>query len=117
MKRKELGAAGEELAAEFLASRGYRIIARNYYTRYGELDIVCWQDRTLVFVEVKTRRSVQFGSPEESITPRKKEHLRKAAMAFLNANPPGAFKEMRFDIISILLLNDERQIRHITAAF
>lgn len=116
MKRKELGKAGEEIAAQYLTSRGYRILTRNYYTRYGELDIVCQKDRSLVFVEVKTRRSVQFGTPEESITPRKIEHLKKAAMLYMN-NHPSAFKEMRFDIISILFADNERQINHIEAAF
>ncbi len=116
MKRKELGAAGEEMAVQYLTSKGYHIITRNYYTRYGELDIVCRKNRSLVFVEVKTRRSTQFGAPEESITPRKIEHLKKAAMMYLNENQ-SSFREMRFDIISILLMDDKRELRHLEAAF
>ncbi|WP_276661388.1 YraN family protein, partial [Syntrophomonas wolfei] len=61
---RELGLWGEELAAQYLGKKGYKILERNFYTRYGELDLVCEKDDNIVFVEVKTRRSTRFGSPE-----------------------------------------------------
>jgi len=67
--KKELGDRGEDIAAKYLQQQGYRIVQRNYRSRYGEVDIICAQQGILVFVEVKTRTSNAFGFPEESITP------------------------------------------------
>jgi putative endonuclease len=79
MKRQATGALGEKLAAEFLKKKGYEIIETNYRRPEGEIDIITKQQNTLVFVEVRTRSSRQFGTPEESITQIKKERLRALA--------------------------------------
>ncbi len=79
MKRRETGILGEKLARRFVESRGYRVIETNYRCPQGEIDIVATLHEVLVFIEVRTKKSLSFGSPEESITPAKREHLRAAA--------------------------------------
>jgi len=64
---KVTGNKGEELAAGYLSKKGYKIIERNFRTRFGEIDIVCWDGETLVFVEVKTKIGHDFGEPEEMV--------------------------------------------------
>ena len=76
---QRIGKWGEEIAAEYLAQRGHEIIARNIRTPYGEIDIIAKQNDIIIFVEVKTRTSNTMGLPEESITPRKREHMLAAA--------------------------------------
>lgn len=77
--KKEVGAWGEEIAANWLAERGCEVIARNVRTPYGEIDIVARQDGATLFVEVKTRLSSSLGPPEISVTPRKQRHMLAAA--------------------------------------
>ena len=76
---QRIGKWGEEIAAEFLAHRGCEIVARNARTPYGEIDIIARQGDVILFAEVKTRTSNKMGLPEESITPRKREHMLAAA--------------------------------------
>ena len=82
--KKKIGAAGEELAAEVLRSKGYYIVRRNFTCPYGEVDIVAVKDRVVSFVEVKTRTTVQYGSPAEAVDLRKQRHMRNAAKFFLS---------------------------------
>lgn len=79
MKRRDTGILGEKLARDFLKKRGYRIRKANYRCPRGEIDLIAEHRDYLVFVEVRTKRSREFGSPEESITPAKKERLRAVA--------------------------------------
>ncbi len=101
--RKNLGESGERVAALLLEARGYRIVARNFRTRAGELDLVAEDADGLAFVEVRTRRGDAFGTPEESITPRKREHLVAVAFEFLQAHPQYADCPWRFDLVAIQL--------------
>ncbi len=115
--RKELGKYGEEQAARYLCNKGYKILTRNYYTRYGELDIVCEKKQEIVFVEVKTRKSISYGTPEEAITYRKMQHIKKAALIYLNERQQG-FRGIRFDVIAIIIDDkDNENINHIENAF
>lgn len=75
MDSREIGALGEKIAAEYLTRLGYVIRERNFRSREGEIDIIAQKDDFLVFVEVRTRRSLSFGTPEESVTAQKKERL------------------------------------------
>jgi len=84
MKRKETGTIGENIAADYLEKRGYRIRERNFRTREDEIDIIAEKDGTLVFVEVRAKTGRAFGSTEESITERKKKHLIALAEAYLS---------------------------------
>lgn len=114
--RRQLGQQGEEIAVRYLQKESYRIIARNFRTRYGELDIICLKNDVLVFVEVKTRRSKIYGSAEEALTNQKIEHIRKVALQYLADNHT-KHKEIRFDVIAILMINNEPRLNHIEAAF
>ena len=79
MKRRDTGILGEKLAKDFLKKRGYRIYETNYRCPEGEVDIVARHKDSLVFIEVRSKRSLEFGSPEESITPTKMGRLRAVA--------------------------------------
>jgi putative endonuclease len=100
MKRKETGTIGENIAANYLSKRGYKIRERNYRIRAGEIDIIAEKDGTLVFVEVRTKTSRQFGTAEESITDRKKKRLIALAEAYLSdsGEQPAS---CRIDIVAI----------------
>lgn len=114
--KQELGRVGENMAADHLEKQGYKILARNFRSPAGELDIVCCKNSTLVFVEVKTRRSEIFGTAEEAITAKKIEHIRKAALYYLNAQPT-KYQEIRFDVITIVMTDSKQRLNHILAAF
>jgi putative endonuclease len=84
LKKKELGAKGEEIAVRYLKSRGYRIVERNYRIRLGEIDIIAEHGDDLVFIEVKTRSDIFFGSPFESVTKQKQKQLSKVALEYIS---------------------------------
>ncbi len=102
MKRRETGILGEKLAKDFLEKRGYRILEVNYRCPEGEIDIIARHRDYLVFVEVRTKRSLEFGSPEESITPTKRERLRTVASHYQQThnNLPQLW---RIDVVAIEL--------------
>lgn len=82
MKRRDTGILGEKLAADFLKRRGYHIIEKNYHCRWGEIDIIAKHKDNLVFVEVRTKASSSFGTPEESITAAKRNRLKATAFQY-----------------------------------
>ena len=102
LQKKELGAKGEEFAVRYLKSQGYRILARNYRIRLGEIDIIAEQGTDLVFIEVKTRSDTLFGSPLDSITTPKQRQLSKVALEYMSKkgchNRPA-----RFDVVGVQL--------------
>jgi putative endonuclease len=100
MKRRDTGIFGEKLACDFLGKNGYHILETNYRCRGGEIDIIAQQEETLVFVEVRTKISRQFGSPEESITPAKMERLRTVA-AHYGQNHDNLPASWRIDVVAI----------------
>jgi putative endonuclease len=105
-RRQSLARWGESLAADFLTSKGYDIIARNARTPYGEIDLIAKQTIgkssavVTVFVEVKTRSSSAYGFPEESVTPQKQAHLLAAAQHYLQTHPD-LDGDWRVDVIAI----------------
>lgn len=108
MTAKELGAYGETIACSYLERNGYRIIDRNWSCRYGELDIVALAPptvtqprRRLIIAEVKTRRSMLFGTPMEAITPQKLKRMRRASFLWRDAHPAEGKRQTRFDAIAI----------------
>ncbi|MGD9116200.1 MAG: YraN family protein [Dehalococcoidia bacterium] len=110
MKRRDTGILGEKLAKDYLKRRGYRIRQTNYRCPEGEIDIVAERKDCLVFVEVKTRRSLEFGSPEESVTAGKREKLRAAAARYLQACD-GLPRLWRIDVVAIELGPDNKPSR------
>jgi len=102
MKRKELGNTGEKLARDFLKKKGYKIRDTNFRCREGEIDIVAEKKGCLVFVEVRTKASSGFGSPEESVTFAKKEKLIASALTYLN-NHQNLPESWRIDFVAVEL--------------
>ena len=102
MKRRDTGILGEKLAQNFLKKRGYRIVETNYRCPQGEIDIVARQKDTLAFVEVRTKTSLEFGSPEESITTAKKERMKTTALHYqqTHSNLPQLW---RIDVVAVEL--------------
>jgi putative endonuclease len=95
-----LGRWGESLAASYLESQGYSVVAHNARTPYGELDLVTRQGTVTVFIEVKTRTSAKYGLPEASVTPKKRHHLMASALAYLQEHPD-LDGDWRVDVVSI----------------
>lgn len=83
MEKKVLGRIGEDMAAEMLKADGYEIIRMNYYTRYGEIDIIASKGDVVYFCEVKTRMNLDYGLPREAVTRTKVHHMKRAAAEFL----------------------------------
>lgn len=112
-----LGKLGEKIALRYLEAKKYKILARNFRLFRGEIDIIALDQNALVFVEVKTRKSTDFGLPEESVTPSKQEQIKKIAQGFLTKNNL-IETECRFDVVS-LIQNEGKgfSIRHIQNAF
>lgn len=112
------GRLGESLAAEFLVNQRYVILECNYRKPYGEVDIIARDGDTLVFVEVKTRKSSGFGSAFEAVDRRKQRHLSRIAQEYLQSHSMVG-SPARFDVIAIQLDNDSQPVRidHIKNAF
>lgn len=108
------GRSGEALAISYLKKKGYKILEKNYRTRFGEIDVIASKEDVLVFIEVKTRNTDVFGAPEESVTVEKQERIKKASLCYLKKFK--TIPSVRFDVISIEL-KPEPQIEHIEYAF
>ena len=101
MNTKGLGTQGEELAARFLEKCGYKILERNFKVKWGELDIIAQEQDTICFVEVKMRRSLQFGLPQESVEARKRQKLIRIAQGYLKMKFNTDERKSRFDVVAI----------------
>jgi putative endonuclease len=113
---KPLGSEGEDLAVRFLQKKGYRIVARNYKTPVGEIDIIARDSDTIVFIEVKTRTDISFGYPFEAVNKRKRQKLKNLALLYLKRQ--GKESPVRFDVISIFCMdNGKKDVEHIKDAF
>jgi putative endonuclease len=114
--RRQLGDHGEDLAAAALKQQGYKILERNYVTPLGEIDLIARQGKTLVVVEVKTRRSASFGAPQDAVHPGKQGRLRRLAECYLKAKRLTG-TPVRFDVVAVILAGDEPQVEIIPSAF
>jgi putative endonuclease len=110
MKRRDTGALGEKLAKDFLKKKGYRILETNCRYPEGEIDIVARHKDFLVFIEVRTKKNLEFGSPEESITHTKRERLRLAAARYLQ-NHDNLPQLWRIDVVAIEMDNRGKPVR------
>jgi putative endonuclease len=100
----EVGKKGEGIAREYLAQKGYKILASNFTTRFGEIDLICAKSGKLIFVEVKLKVSDAFGSPEEMITKKKIEKVQKTAQRFLLENVKIASKYPSYQIDAVCIV-------------
>ncbi|SNZ09848.1 putative endonuclease [Persephonella hydrogeniphila] len=112
MKSSDIGKIFEDKAVEFLKEKGYRILDRNFRTRTGEIDIVAKDKDTVVFVEVRYRKNLSFGFPEETVNRKKMKNILSTANRYISMKNFSDFN-IRFDVIAI----DEKDIRHIKNAF
>ncbi len=104
------------MAEKYLARQGYKILARNFRTRWGEIDLVAKEGDCLAFVEVKTRRGLGYGAPEEAVTRTKQEHLIKAAQIYLSQTKQ-AHALWRIDVVALLKNeNGGFEVRHLKNA-
>ncbi|NVN92348.1 MAG: YraN family protein [Desulfuromonadales bacterium] len=114
------GNRGEDIAVSFLSKQGYQILERNFRCKGGEVDIVARElggEKSLVFVEVKTRRDLSYGVPQLAVTPFKQRQISKAALTWLSKKRLHN-NNARFDVIAILLDHDGRHaVEHIINAF
>lgn len=104
MNNREKGSFGEEQALNFLLNKGYKFIAKNWhYSKNAEIDLIMKEDKTLVFIEVKTRSNSNFGHPFEAITKTKIKNIKLAIQAYLNEHADDLkFKNFRIDGIAII---------------
>lgn len=109
------GAAAEDFALRYLEARGLRLVARNFRCRAGELDLILRDGEQLVFVEVRSRRYSQFGTPAESVTRTKQQKLLRAAAFYLQRQRLDL--PCRFDVVAILQAGDAPQVEWIQDAF
>jgi putative endonuclease len=111
----KLGEKGEGVAVKFLRKKGYKIIAQNFKTRIGEIDIIARDGEMLAFIEVKTRESIEYGQPFEAVNRFKKKKIVNVALLYLKR-----LKEIppcRFDVVSIYYENGRPEVELITDAF
>ncbi|OGR30182.1 MAG: YraN family protein [Desulfobacca sp. RBG_16_60_12] len=111
-----MGDHGEDLAAAALKQQGYKILERNYVTPIGEIDLIARQGKTVVVVEVKTRRGARFGSPQEAVHPGKQGRLRRLADYYLKAKRLTG-TSVRFDVVAVTMTETEPQVEIIQGAF
>lgn len=112
----EFGKEAEKAAVDFLKVKGYRILERNYRTRFGEIDIIARDKDAICFVEVKARHSLNLGSPEEAVFTRKQKQISKAAIYYLKTNKL-LERPARFDVLAFLYKDNRPQISLIKDAF
>ena len=110
--KRKFGKQGEGIAEQYLKSKGYEIICKNFYTRRGEIDIVAQEKNFIVFVEVKTRTNCKYGTPAMAVNSKKIRHMKTAARIFLLLNQYKHY-DVRFDVIEIYVKKGKYQINHI----
>ena len=118
MNTKEIGNFGEDKACEFLEKQGINVLKRNFYARCGEIDIIAKDGETIVFAEVKTRLSKEYGTPSEFVDFRKQEKIMQTALYYLGNDDT----DMRFDVIEVMYkmagdVMTVTEINHIKSAF
>lgn len=114
--RRHTGESGESLAVKFLKKNGYKIIEQNYRCKLGEIDIIARDGRVLAFIEVKARRTGQFGGPKWAVTRQKQRKISMVALKYLKETEQMG-KKARFDVVAIRLLPGDPDIEIIKNAF
>lgn len=115
MKNTELGQLGESLAADHLRKKGHTILVQNFRRQRSEIDIISTVGNTLVITEVKTRRALRYGRPSLAVSFRKQRQLILAANRYVCEKKDD--REIRFDVISVVLCADQTIIEHLENAF
>ncbi len=114
--RRHTGETGESIAVKFLKKNGYRIIEQNYRCKLGEIDIIAQDGSVLAFIEVKARRTDEFGGPKRAVTIRKQRKISMVALKYLKETEQMG-KKARFDVVAIRLLPSDPDVEIIKNAF
>lgn len=112
MNKRKYGIIGEKIAQCYLVNKDYEIIETNYYTKRGEIDIICQKDNCIIFVEVKTRSNLKFGTPAMAVNYTKRKHIKSVAKMYLCVNKLNN-SEIRFDVVEVFINNGKCNINHI----
>lgn len=115
-KRISLGRRGEEIAVSYLKGLRYRIIERNYTCKFGEVDIIARDKKTLAFIEVKTRSSTKYGHPYQVVNKRKQHQISKVALNYINKNNLQS-TDARFDVVAVQISDEGERVELIKNAF
>jgi len=114
MNRKEIGSKYERLTAKYLQKKGFKILDVNYRNMIGEIDIICRDSNSIIFVEVKARKNNKYGLPRESVTWHKKDKIRKTSLIYIKNNKLYDL-QYRYDVVEIFI--HDKKINHIEYAF
>jgi putative endonuclease len=117
-RQQQTGKSGEDLAVAFLKDKGYSIITRNYqYSNKSEIDIICKKKSTVIIVEVKSIKTVDYGYAEERIPEKKQRSIIRATYRFLTEYPEFQGKNIRFDLVVVNFYKEPVEVIHYQAAF
>lgn len=116
MQNLRIGKLGEQMAAAYLEEAGYRILEQNYRCRFGEIDIIAKDGDTIAFVEVKSRRSENYGLPQHAVGPEKQRRISKISLYYLQTHHFYG-SDARFDVVAISLRSENCHIELIKDAF
>lgn len=114
--RQNIGRKGEDVAAKYLETRGYKIVDKNFRTRFGEIDIVARDKGSIVFIEVKSRTGTGYGIPASAVTPKKQRQISRVALLYIAEHNLGD-SPARFDVVSVLFTGSNSRVELITDAF
>jgi len=106
-QNKQIGQIGESLAVIYLKNKGYKILERNWGSKFGEIDIICQIKQVIVFIEVKTKIGDEFGSPEQMVTPHKLVQVQRMASQYF----PAVNKAKRIDVVAVVLNHNHKMVR------
>ena len=112
MNKRKFGIIGEKIAQDYLKNEGYKIIETNFYTRKGEIDIIAQKGKCIIFVEIKTRNNLEYGTPAMAVNSIKKMHIKNSAKIYIHTNKLYGWS-VRFDVIEVIIQNGKCQINHI----
>lgn len=112
MNNRREGLLGEDTASKYLEERGYKILERNYVAKHGEIDIIAFKERTVIFVEVKSRQNVKYGLPVEAVDRKKQCAIISASLEFIRKKKYYDYN-IRYDVIAVL----RDSVEHIDNAF
>lgn len=115
--RKAVGDRGEKMARKFFQDRGFIIVAHNFRSRWGEIDLVLRHERAFRFVEVKFRRSLEYGSPQEAVVRAKQRKIRQAALYWLRLRQLPMDSDIHFDVLAIREIRGQVNLEYLEDAF
>lgn len=111
--KREIGSKKEALAMEYLKDQGVKIVCRNYRVRQGEIDLIGFEDKTLLFIEVKYRKNNKAGGALSAVTARKQKQIQKVSLYYLNQYKIASDRQIRYDVVAI----DNTEITWVKNAF